>query len=358
MSKKTFEDIFNEEIDKFIKEIPAEGLVKFLSENSAITGSLSRAYNLDYDHDNEIPEELWKFFTDSLGKLITTDEFKVQSKEVNCKLYAVKQFSKVKLAIADTVEQALRFELKKYFAQLSTENGDEFMEVFFDLPFEFVSLVIRYLANVKYKDKKAELTPLLKTAETYFHELIKTKNHFILDINDISQGKGNVISIKDMQDLLDTKAFYEYNPLNVGALEFIIRTLVNPKAKKKLESEFGKDKIEYMRQQALLHPSYIKFLEGVRDNVEKPYFTTAGSQNKERDNTYDELVMQYYFPDEYIPEEEKVAEPAQTTPVAGPEAPAPAPAAPTAEQPSPEELLKQPETPEATPPVPPPVPAA
>lgn len=347
MSKKKFDDILNDAVNSFVNETPTADLVKFLSENNAITNSLARAYDLDYNHDNEIPEELWNFFIDSLGKVLETEEFQVKSKEVNCKLYAVKQFTKVQLAIAESVEQTLRFELKKYFAQLSTEDGQEFIQIFFSLPFEFVGLVIRYLANVKYKDKKASLTPLLKTAESYFTELLKTKNRFIIDINNISQGNGDVISIKDMQDLLDSKAFYEYNPLNVGALEFIVRTLVSPKAKKKLESEFGKDKVEYMRQQALVHPSYIKFLEEVRDNITKPYFTTTGTQNKDRDNTYDELVMQYYFPEEYIPEEEeKPAEAAAEAPGTVPPAPeaAPAPAAPTAEQPSPEELLKQPPT--------------
>lgn len=331
----------DKDIEKFLEGKSSKELLNFLTENQTVIRSLEHAYHFDYNEENMIPIEHWNFFINALSKLIHSEEFQTKCKEINCKLYALKQFSKVKLSIASSAEETLKFELKKYFPSLYTENGQEFSDTFFNLPFEFTALVVRYLANIKFSKEKKSLTPLLKTAESYFHELVKTKNKFLLNINDISQGKSETLNIVELQTLLDTRAFYEYNPLNVGALEFVMRILVNKKSKQKLEDEFGKTKVELLRQQVLSQPSYIQFLNEIKDNQVEPYFNKQGLQNKNRENTFDELCMQYFFPERYIPDnsnENKQGE-SESQP---PQPEAPAQETPQAEQPSQQELLNPP----------------
>jgi len=334
-------NISDKDIENFLEGKGTKELLKFLTENQTVIRSLEHAYHFDYNEENMIPIEHWNFFINALSKLIQVEEFQSSCKEVNCKLYALKQFSKVKLSIASSAEETLKFELKKYFPLLYTENGEEFSNTFFSLPFEFTALVVRYLANVKFPKEKKNLTPLLKTAEAYFHELIKVKNRFLLNINDVSQGRGETINIVELQALLDTRAFYEYNPLNVAALEFIMRILVNKGSKQKLEDEFGKPKVELLRQQVLSQPSYIQYLGEIRDNQTQTYFTKQGLQNKNRDNTFNELCMQYFFPEKYIPDNSNENNQEQgSKPVEQPVATEPE--TPTAEQPSQEELLNPP----------------
>lgn len=335
------ENLSNKDIENFLEGKSTKELLNFLTENQTVIRSLEHAYHFDYNEDNMIPIEHWEFFINALSKLVQVEEFQSKCKEVNCKLYALKQFSKVKLSIAASAEETLKFELKKYFPSLYTENGQEFSDTFFNLPFEFVALVVRYLANIKFPKDKKSLTPLLKTAEAYFHELVKVKNRFLLNINDISQGKGETINIVELQALLDTRAFYEYNPLNVAALEFIMRILVNKKSKQKLEDEFGKVKVDLLKQQVLSQPSYIQFLNEIRDNQTQSYFTKEGLQNKNRENTFDELCMQYFFPEKYVPDNSNKIEQSQESELKA-KTPSAAPETPQAEQPSQEELLNPP----------------
>lgn len=332
---KKIEDIVNKAAEEFIEKLSLKEALSIIEENSnGIISSLERTYETDYNIDNQITPENWKYFIDSLGKVINNEEFQAKCKEINCKLYCVKFFTNLKFAIAENAEASLKFELKQYFPQIVSEDGNEFIRAFFSLPFEFVSLVIRYLANVVYKDKKNLLTPQLKDAQEYFNEMTKRKNNFITEVNKISQGESAIFSIYDAQELLDVKAFFEYNATNVGTLEYIMRILTNKNTKQKLEDEFGKFKVRFMKEQILEHPSYIKFLQEIKDDLEQPYFTETGSQNKERDTTFNEFVMQYFHPEDYIPEvpEEKPKEPQAPVAEKEPEQPL------AVEQPSPEEL--------------------
>lgn len=345
MSKK-LNKIVDEVTEEVIRDFSVKEMMALISKahriqesSNGILSSLEKAYDTDYNVNNEITPENWKYFIDSLGKVINNENFQAQCKEINSKLYCVKFFTNLKFAIAENAEASLKFELKQYFPQIVSEDGNEFIKAFFALPFEFVSLVVRYLANVVYKDKKNLLTPQLKEAQEYFNEMEKKKNNFITEVNKISQGESNVFSIYDAQELLDVKAFFEYNATNVGTLEYIMRILTNKNTKQKLEDEFGKFKVQFMKEQILEHPSYVKFLQEIKDDTEQPYFTETGSQNKERDTTFNEFVMQYFHPEDYIPEvpEEKPEEEEQETPAKKePEQPL------AVEQPSAEELKNPP----------------
>lgn len=338
---KKLNKIIDEEVDLLLNKLSIKEVFSLLKENNLID-SLEKSYDSHFNTANEIAPENWKYFTDALKVMVKDTTFQEKCKEINCKLYSVKFFTNLKFAIAENAESSLKFDLKQYFPQIVTNNGKEFMDSFFALPFEFTSLVVRYLANVLCKDKKNNLTPQLKEAQEYFNEMQKKKNLFITEVNKISQGQSTVFSIYDAQELLDVKAFFEYNPINAGVLEYIMRILTNKKTKQKLEDEFGKFKIQLMRDQILEHASYIQFLQEIKEDKELSFFTDSGSQNKERDTTFDEFVMKFFYPEQYVPEE-KEEEPVPETPPQ-PESKTPpatgaTPEAPlTVEQPAEEEL--------------------
>lgn len=344
MRNKKVEKVITETVEELTKNISLKEALTILKEDNKIINSLEKSYDSYYNVNNQITPENWKYFIDALGAVMKSEDFRKKCKEVNCKLYCVKFFTNLKFAIAENAEDTLKFELKKYFPQLVTENGEEFIDTFFTLPFEFVSLVVRYLANVAYKEKKNELTPQLKEAQNYFDDMQKRKNNFVTEINKISLGKSTVFSIYEAQELLDVKAFFEYNLINAGTLEFIMRILTNKKSSQAIEDEFGKFKLQLMKEQVLEHPCYIKFIQDVKDDKDFPFFTETGSQNKEREVTFDESVMQYFFPEQYIPETKEEPEqkepvtPEQNTQQKPGESEKPEEEPLEAEQPSPEEL--------------------
>lgn len=319
-------EILENEIDTYVREIPAEELKKtvvFLQEAANIDIILHNKSLLSSV--NEITPENWAFIEKTLLSLVDDEEFQKQCKLVNCKLYCVKYFSKIKLSTVEFSEDILKQEVKKYFKQLAVENKDTFIENLFSLPFEFVSLLIRWFVNTKAKEHKNKLTPQLKTAEAYYELAQEVKTNFIKNINELSLGKGNVFSLEDLKLLLDVKAFFEFNLLNVGTVEFVMRMFLSER--KKIEDKIGKREYELLKTQALHLPSYIQFLNNIESGKESPFFTTKGLQIPDREVTFDSLTTQIFNPEEYIPE---------------PIAQSSAPAAPlpnvTAEQPSAEEL--------------------
>jgi hypothetical protein len=120
-------------------------------------------------------------------------------------------------------------------------------------------------------------------------ELIKyIFSSFIKNINDVSTGKSSILSIANTELLLDVKAFYSYNALNVGTLEFLIRLF--KEADKKLGDMFSKEKVKFMMQQIMFLPSYQAHIRKLQTQEEAPYFNKDGSQNMNRDITYDDCV--------------------------------------------------------------------
>ena len=221
---KSRKEIIDEQVDSYVNNLSKTKLISLVKENK-ILDSLEKSYESMFNVNNEIIPENWNYFVESLMKVSSNEDFQEKCKEINCQLYCVKQYTKLKFAIAENAEHTLKFELKKYYNNLVTSNGEDFIEAFFNLPFEFVSLVVRYLGNVLVKERKKELTPTLKQAQEYFDAAQKKKNLFITEINKLSQGQSNTFSVLDAQILLDIKAFYEYNPISNGVLEFIARLI-------------------------------------------------------------------------------------------------------------------------------------
>jgi hypothetical protein len=347
--KKSRKQIIDEQVDLYVNKLSKSKLVSLVKENK-ILDSLEKSYESMFDVDNEITPENWKYFVDSLIKVTDNQNFQNKCKEINCQLYCVKQYTKLKFAIAENAEHTLKFELKKYYRNIVSNDSETFIDSFFNLPFEFVSLVIRYLGNVLLKEKKNLLTPTLKQAQEYFDSTQKKKNLFITEINKLSQGQSNTFSVLDAQILLDVKAFYEYNPINNGVLEFIARILTNKKTKKELQNIYGLSKVALMHDQVLVHASYMQFLQEIKNDLEQAFFTSDGFQNKNREITFDEFVTKYFFPEQFIPEEPEQPKeaPVPTTATSEPSQTTPSTTTPPGNlnvtQPSPEELMKQPNT--------------
>lgn len=323
---KTVNSILSEETDKLTKALVKAGLI---TESFQLLNALEDVTESMYAKDNQLTPENWEWFCKVLIECTSAEKFQILSKETLCKIYSVKHFANIDLAIPEDITEQLKFEIKKYFPQLRVDTVSEFVKALQDVPFEFLSLLVLYNTNILNKAGKNDLSPSLEEAEDYFRRLIEKKNKFFLNINKVSKGESNQFSIADAQELLDVKAFSDDTPLNVGALEFMIRMLISDKSKQKLYDEFGSKEIEHLRQQCLLHPSYIKFLQDIDEETTQPYFTAEGFQNKERDKSYNQYVVEIFTPELFIPEQK-------------PEAPAPTPA-PQAQQPSQEELVNEPD---------------
>jgi hypothetical protein len=307
--EKTFDNIIKKEVDKIVNNIPSEKLLSILQplllqEDNKIINSL-RGYIDDFDYNNQITVENWNWFKDVIKNLAETNSrFQYKCKEVCNKLYAVKYFTKLTFVISENAEEELKFELKNHFKHILYEDINQFIDAFFSLPFEFVGLVVRYLSNILTPKFKPQLTTNYKDANIVLKTILKKKNDFILNINKISLGQADNISIAEAGLLLDVKAFFEYNALNNGALEYLLK-LLNSQAKNKLKDIFGDEKIAYMKSQILAHPSYLKFLKEVKDGTELPFFTKDGFQNTDRKPSYDEFVKKYYSPEEFIPKKKE-----------------------------------------------------
>ena len=336
--------IIDEEVERALKSIPTSELPNVLltlleGSTTNIIDSLMKDYKMNLNQDNQIPAENWDWFKRMLTSALESETFQRQCKEVNCKLYAVVNFSKIKLSLPESLENILKFELKDYYTQIVTDNPEEFVKTFFILPFEFTSLVVRYLSNVLAKDKKELLLPKRPTADAYIKMVENKKKDFIVNINNLSLGKSNTLSLDDIKLLLDTKTFFEYNALNVGALEFLIRVIGSSKTEGTLNKMLDLNQVNLLKQQIFSLPSYLLFLKKVKEGEEQSYFNKDGTQNETKDNTYDDYVKKVYFPEEFVPHKKKVA----------PEIAPPSPedkesgesGSTGVEQPEPEELMNQ-----------------
>ena len=333
--------IIDEEVERALETIPTSELSNVLltllkeGETSRVLDSLMKDYKMNLNQENQIPEENWDWFRRMLLTVLEAESFQRQCKEVNCKLYAVINFTKIKLSLPENLEKILKFELKDYYSEIVTDNPDEFVKCFFTLPFEFISLVVRYLSNVLAKDKKELLLPRRDTADKYLDVLNNKRKNFIININNLSQGQSDILALNDLKALLDSKTFFEYNALNVGVLEFIIRIIGSSKTEGMMNQMLDKKQIHYLKQQIFSLPSYLLFLRKIKDGEEQSYFNKDGTQNEERDNTFDDFVKKVYFPNEFVPHKRKVSK-TIAPPTASGET-----GEPGVEQPEPEELMNQ-----------------
>lgn len=327
--KKDIKQIFEEEANKVVSKIPKEDLVTTLEElleNQKVLDSLEKAQEELYNSNNQITGENWDYFQRALKEAGKSPKFKEEALAINCKLYCVKQFTKFDFIIPKDIEGILKFEVKKYFARLLTDDVKEFTKELFDLPFEFLSLVIEYTSTTLIPELAKEIAPSQEVADKYFERITTTRDDLIKCINQISTGEQDVLNMANVSLLLQVKAFVKYNSINCGTLEYLVRLFNNKKAQDTLYKQFGQERIEFMREQALAHPSYVMYLKKIRKQEEEPFFTTDGLQNEEREKTFSQFVDEMFAPQDVIPKtpeaqtpEAPEVEPEPLTPT-GPEA--------------------------------------
>lgn len=310
--KKNLVDLINEEVEMFIGGLDKKELINvipLLQEDIKLLNALAKVEKDYYDLDNQVTIENWKYFQESLKQVSKLDSFMEKALLTNCKLYAVKKFTQLEFRLPENIEDILKFEIKKYFNKLVTTDGEEFITELFNLPFEFISLVIRYVSKVLDPTIIKQITPSEELAEQFYNHILQIQKKFIKSINQVSLGESNDFNIIDARLLLDVKAFFKYNALNVGCLEYIVRLTNDSAAQEKLYAQYSKDTIDYMKEQAIFHPSYIQYLKKIKAEQIVPFFDSDGTQNLERDKTFDQIVKDIFEPQNVLP---KVTEPTGT----------------------------------------------
>ena len=310
MPKKDVNQIILEEVDLFAEGLNPKQLVNalmYLQEDMKLLDLINKSQGDAYDTNDQITRENWAFFSTALEQAVESDKFQEGALLVNCKLYCVKKFTQLEFHLPENIEDILKIEIKKYFNQLFETSVEEFIEALFKLPFEFLSLVIRYVSR-EYDDQE-DNTPSVETAEEFYKYVVDLKEKFIKNVDAVSKGETNILNISDAHLLLDTKAFYVYSALNVGVLEYLLRLFNNKEAASALYDQFGKDSVVCMKEQALFHPSYIVYLKKIKKQEVAPFFTSDGLQNEERDKTFGQYVKELFEPQDVIPKAPKQEEP-------------------------------------------------
>lgn len=316
--KKNINEVMLQEIEMFTNGLNKEELIGILQESNTLINTLVKLDKENYDVNNQTTLENWKYFLGSLQQVTKSDAFIEKALVINAKLYVVKKFTQLEFQLPEDIENVLKFELKKYFHLLVTNDPEEFITELFNLPFEFVSMVIRYASKIFDPKLLDKITPSEELAIEFYEYCLSVKEKFIKNTNDVSLGITNNFNLNDARLLLDTKAFYSYNALNVGCLEYLIRLANDQNAKENLYDHFGQDTIDYMKEQAIQHPSYIQYLKKIKSEDLLPFFKNDGTQNEDREKTFDDFVKQIFEPQNVIPKkEEPIAEPvtAEATPL-------------------------------------------
>lgn len=307
---KNINEIIEQEVKVFTEGLNKEELLRLiptLNENISLINALEKLDKEEYNKDDQTSTENWNFFIGALKKVSKLEQFQGPALVVNAKLYTLKKFTKLEFKLPKDIEGVLKFELKKYFHNLVTNDADEFIQEFYKLPFEFVSLVIRYITKTLDPKLTEVITPSEETAEAFYSFCLKTKQKCLKNINDVSLGITTNFDMADVRLMLDTKAFYSYNALNVGALEYIIRLLNDSTSQENLHEHFGESIVDYLRAQALQHPSYIQYLKKIKAQEIEPFFKSDGTQNDERPKSFDDFIKELFEPENVIPKKPETA---------------------------------------------------
>jgi len=292
--------LISEEIDRLVNNIPSSnlvGAVKQLKESYNVLNSLKKVTSSDFDPDSEIITENWNFFTSVLKEMVNYEPYQQKSKEAYNKLYAVKFFTKADFVDKDSIEDNLKHGLKKHFSKLVTNDPEEFTEALFKLPFDFVGLVVRYVANELAPDEKEKIIPKHSEAEAYLEALIQKKRDFIELLSKIAYEQNNVLSISDASLLVDTRSFIEDLDVNSGALEYLLRLINNKSANEKLSELFGAEFLRELKQSILAHPNYKKYLQQIKHSETQPFFNVQGLPNEGRSPSFKEVAEDYVHPE-------------------------------------------------------------
>ena len=294
-------------IDNYVDSLKKEELIplvtKLLKESDSQKTLLSNLVDsfIKVNNDDQIIEENWDWFVETLNQVEKEKEFIQFCRKINIKLYVLRHFTKIKFGDAKFIENELKFKLKTYFNLLKTNTKSKFIQNLYDLPFEFSSLLVRYYTNILIEEdeKRDAFKASKKIADTCLKDVLEKKNDFLKQINDISLGLYTNISYGVIKELLDMRVFFNYNALNAGALEFIVR-FINSK-EKELEEKYGKNSSELTKELIFSYPCYIFHIKRIKEGKDAPFFLENGTQNEKKEFTYDDYVKKILEPKNYSP---------------------------------------------------------
>ena len=300
-SKKGYELIDNY-VDSLNKEELPSLLSKLLKENDSSKKILDNLISsfVKVNSDDQIIEENWDWFVETLNQVKDTKEFKQFCRKINIRLYVLSHFTKIKFKENKYIEDELKFQLKKYFNSVRADTKSKFVENLYDLPFEFSSLLVRFFVNtLETDDEKKTYKGIKSIADTYLKELLSLKNDFVKQINDISLGLYSNVSYEKIKELLELRAFYNYNALNAGALEFIVRFINSRESE--LKEKYGQGAPNYLKGMVFSFPCYVFHIKRVKEGKDLLFFLDNGTQNEKKKVTFDNYVKQVLEPKNYIP---------------------------------------------------------
>jgi hypothetical protein len=147
--------------------------------------------------------------------------------------------------------------------------------------------------------KKNQYKASRKIAEVYLKDVFTRKNTFLQQINDISLGLYSNINISQIRELLELRVFYNYNVLNAGALEFIIR-FINSR-KMEIEDTYGSYTPGILREFIFSLPCYVMHIKRIKEGKDTTFFLENGTQNEKKIKTFNDYVKKILDSKNYIP---------------------------------------------------------
>jgi len=196
----------------------------------------------------------------------------------------------------------------------------------YSLPFDIVSSIVRYVAEILIPERKSLLIPTIIEAKKYVRATEKIKQDFIKRLRKIVHGEHNILSVSVAQQLVNMRAFSEDKAVHNGVLEYLMRMLNDRKTHTRLVEKFGKEMPRDLKKQIFQHSNYVNYLRNIKDGTVKPFFTKDGLENDHRTPTFSEAVDEYFYPelvakrksDDFVAKQGMVtAPPADLTPESG-----------------------------------------
>jgi hypothetical protein len=308
-SKKGYE-VINDYVDGLKKEELVPFLKTILKEDESKSTLITNLVNsfIKFNNDDQIIEENWNWFYNTLEQIKEEKEFIAFCRAINTKLYVFKHFTKIKFGEVEHIANELKFQLKKHFNLLRTTTKTKFVSNLYLLPFEFSCLLVRFFMFkiLESDDERQKFKASKALAEYYLKDVFVRKNKFIKQINDISLGLHSNISFAEIKELLELRVFYNYNVLNAGALEFILR-FIN-KEEESIKKKYGEHTPLILREFIFTLPAYVFHIKKIKEGQDIPFFSDEGTQNEKKRKTFDDYVKQVLDKENYIPIEREVEE--------------------------------------------------
>ncbi len=294
MNKK-ISKIFEEAFEEFIEEkVQDKNIDQTLIKEIKIFDSLKKEKDFFYEsfeslktNDyNDLPEEMWLSFSKSLQKCCTNDFFIKESKKAKAKVLVKNYFNSFKEKEENkNIENILKVEMKKYYRKFNSEDVFDISYTIFHQPFSFQILIIEYCENLNNAYKES-----IKVSENEFNDFLKKvkkeKAKLILNINDVSLGKTDILSLTILKSLFDVDAFSGKSNLDLAVLEYINRLLYNEDSCYRIKEQYGFEITDYLKEKVSKYPNYLSYLKDLKKGLKKPFFYSDGTQKDKGLNFY------------------------------------------------------------------------